>query len=125
MALVGGATTTSRFTIIATTSLGEQVDVRLTKRTPGKVRVTVGEAATTSPTSGIELPLDEPVMFRLGESQRLFIVTDELIDPQSVDVIVMPSDVPKPILDALNNVATTLGYTTPPITYACPPKKYK
>lgn len=124
-AIVGGAATTNKYTIIATTTIGEQLDIRLTKRTSGKVRMTVGEAATATPTSGVELPLDEPVIFRLGESQRLFIVTDEVADPQSVDVIISPSDVPKPIIDALTNVATTLGYTTPPTTYACPPKKWK
>lgn len=123
--LVGGSSLAKNVQI-ATTTAREQVEIIATKRTNGRVRITINEAA--APTSGVELPLDEPFLFRLGENQRCFITSDETVNAQSVDIVVQPPTNAQPASDALNAIANDIAtYTgsTPANNPYCPPKSYK
>lgn len=126
--IVGGAAmTTVQNVQIASTQQNEQLECQMTKRTSGVVRVTTQEGASSTSASGIELPLDETITLRLSEARKLFLVSPETTNAQSVDVIIQPVQTAKEVIKALDGMATTLNvpgydYGT---QYYCPPKKFK
>ncbi len=119
VAKLGGPTATMNKMLVGATAPGEQIEVTLTKRTDGQVRVALGESNVQG---GIGLPLDEPVMIRLGEEQRLWLVTDEIVDQQSVDIVKQPVSSPAEQLAMLDAIRQRLPLLFPEQEMYCPPK---
>lgn len=127
--VVGGAALTSVQNVqVASTQQGEQLEIKLTKRTNGVVRFTTQEGAASSSTSGCELPLDTEIEFRLAEAQKIFLISPETTNAQSVDVIIQPVAMAKEVVKALSGMASTLhvpGYEFGGSQFDCQPKNWK
>ncbi len=131
-AQVGGSPTVNSTTgqvLIAATAPNEQVEVKVTLRTQGRVIFTTREG-NTSPTNGIQLPLDEERMIRLGPSQRLYLTSTEIV-AQTVDVIIQPTEFSQQVTDVLKRMNGQVGQAIEAFGVwqdsksNCPPKKFK
>lgn len=118
-AFVGG-NPTNLSNMFASTGIGEQIEVTVTLRSAGNVRLSSKDAGGVV---GVTLSVDDPVSFRLGEAQRAWIVTDDATNRLRVDIIIQPPSMPKEELQALQSMVTAMTPQT--ATPYCPPKTKK